>query len=91
MDKQEIRENLFKLGLKPKYQGFELLVEALWLISQDLKYLKITNNLIPALVVKFGKNSMQISNNLRRVIQQYNKSFTTSEFLASYPYLIKKL
>lgn len=91
MDRQEIRENLFKLGLKPMYQGFELLTEALWLISQDLKYSKITNNLIPALVTKFGKNSMQISNNMRRAIHQYNKSFTITDFLASYPYLIKKL
>ena len=91
MDKQEIRENLFKLGLKPKYQGFELLVEALWLINQDLKYLKITNNLIPALVIKFDKHSIQVLNNLRRVIQKYNKDLTVSEFLSSYPYLIKKL
>ena len=65
----EISDIMLKLGLQPKFAGFEYMREAIWIFLRDDKtWEKITTEVYPQVAEKFSVNTLIVERNIRIMI-----------------------
>ena len=86
----EITDIMLKLGLKPKFVGFEYIREAVEIyLNKDTSEEKLTTEIYPKLGYIHGVNSMHIERNIRIAINdayKNNSLLSINEFYDSIVY-----
>lgn len=91
-DKDIIRENLFNLGCMPHLNGFEYLVECIYIIKKYPNKKFKLYELVNCIADKFKVNKEYANRNMSYALRLSSfKNSQVMEFLYSYDFLIKKL